>query len=402
MAASLKELLADRVKEDDLADLYDVIGSFLGYPLALQPGSPIAAILDKVVGWIDDDIINPIILPALRAQFGDKATGVWLTLLAFALWRRPRIEQQQGTMSVVLENRGAFFGSSPVIRAKNASTGKTYTAPAGAATLVAWIGSGPYPTVTVTMTADEAGSASNAQPGDLSTYPTALIAGPVDVYVVSNTVCIGADEEDDARLLDRGRAAVGEMASSGPSKAYRSVALDPTGAFTRRNLTPPWALTYVPGITRVRAVDTGGATVAVYLASASGPAISGDVTNVALALRLFVVPTGITASISAASAHVVALGTITLDVDAASNVTAAEAVAAATLALDNFFATLPIGGARKVAGGTGYVYADKVRGVLEAPAYVIGANMTFVDVALGVGDVATPTYVLAANIVDQT
>ena len=408
MAASLATLLVDRDKVADLVDVYDLFGSLLGFPVALQPGSPIAAVLTLLVGFLDDDIINPIVLPALRAQFGDSASGDWLTLLAAALWRRPRIEQQAGTMTVVLENRGSFTGSLPIVRVKSSVTGKTYTAPAGSGSLVAWTGDSAYPTVTVTVTADQAGSSSNAQPGDVAIYPVALTAGPVNVFAQSNTACLGTDDEGDPQLLARGRAAVAELSIAGPVKGLVGLALDPTGSFQRRLLTPPWTIPYVPAIARVRVVNTGNATAAVYLASSSGPAAGTsstpgtDVYNVAVAVRLFGGAAGITYTIAPASAHTIALGTITLAVDSASNVTAAEAVAAAQTALAAFFAVLPIGGSRKVAGGTGYVYADKVRGVLEAPSYVVEADMTYADTALAVGDVAVPTYTIAANIVDQT
>lgn len=410
MAVSIKQLLGGPLdKTKVLADLYDVLGAIFGQPLALQPGSPIPDVLDGVVEWFVDELWNPLALPALQAQVGDFATGFWLSLLAQTLWRRPRIEAQAGTLTVVLENRGSFTGSLPVIRAKHATTGKTYSAAAGAGTITAYGGSGPYPTVSVTLTADEAGTKSNAQPNTLAMYPTALVAGPVNIFVQSNTLCFGSDEEMDGPLLARGRAAVGELSAAGPSKAYLSVALDPTGAFTRRQLTPPWPLTYVPAVTRIRVVDQAPG-VAVYLASNSGPAAGNtgtpdtDVFNVAMALLLFVIPPGIPKSIQAATAHTIVLGTITLTVDAAANVTATEAEDAAKAAIDSFFAKLPIGGARKTTGGTGYVFYEKVLGVFDAPSYVVEADMpSFIaDAALAAGDVAVPTYTIHANVVDQT
>jgi hypothetical protein len=409
MAVSITTLLSPLDKQEVLGDLYDLLGVLFGQPLALNPGEPIPAALDTFVGWTVDQLWNPIVLPALQAQFGDFATGDYLTLLAQTLWRRPRIEQLQGTMSVVLENRGSFSGSLPICRVKNA-VGKTYTVAAGSGTLPAYV-SGPFPTVTVTFIADEAGTGSNAQPGDISVYPTPLVAGPIGVYVQSNAACLGSDEEADPQLLARGRSAVGELASAAPPKsAYESIGKDPTGAFTRRLLTPPWPTTYQPAIARVRPVVNGYANITVYLASSSGPAAGDtatpgtDVYNANVAIQLFAVPAGTTAIVVAATANNVALGTITLAVAASSNVTAAEAISACQTRLVTFFEFLPIGGNRKSAGGPGFLYLNKLQGVIESPDYVVEADMPgfTADLMLGAGQVVVATYTIAANIVDQS
>jgi hypothetical protein len=203
--------------------------------------------------------------------------------------------------------------------------------------------------------------------------------------------------------------------------------MDPLGAFSRRGLTPPssWGTT-APAISRVRIVDTGSAAVTVYLASSSGPASGNsstdgtDVFKANVALQLFVAPPGVTLTTAPANIANVALGTITLYIDAAVNVTAADAVAGASLSLANYFSVLAIGGSRKVGGGTGYLFADQVRdaaGKWQQSALqpdgstrvyyakipgLLTVDLTLSDTALGAGDVVVATWTVQANIVSQT
>jgi hypothetical protein len=477
MAASVKSLTAELDKAEVLKDLYVLLGLFGLTTTALQAGEPIPVVLDIVVGWIVDRVWNPLVVPALRAIFLDYATGSWLRLVAWLIYNRPPIEAQAGTGPIDIENRSTTSGTVTItvgsVRVKNKTTGKTYTNTT-AATVAQWSGSGGYPLATPQMTfeADEAGTGSNAQPGDISAYPTAPVTSPsVGLYAVTNAgPIIGSDAEGDASVKERARKAPSAASSSGPRAAYEDAARDPVGAFTRRNLTAPksWGTT-APAISRVRVVDSsnaapwvfstayvsspasivalggrlykcitsgtsassGGPTgtgsnitdgtvhwkylgnVAVFLASNSGPAGGDsstdgtDVFKANVAIQLFVVPPGATCAVMPAVTHTVALGTITLYIKADSNVTAEEAIANAEAALvdpdTGFFSTLAISGARKAAGAgvIGYVYADKVKGVLDSPTYLAGVDMTFSDTALGAGDVAVPTYTLQANVVPQ-
>lgn len=408
MAVSVKDLLTPLKKEDVLADIYAILGDLNLTTTALQPGEPIPTVISAVVQWAVDDVWNVWILPALQAQFGDYATGDWLSLFMANTFNRPRIEEQQGTMTVVLENRGSFSGSTSVVRAKSSVTGQTYSATT-TGTLTAWTGSGPYPTVSLTFEADTAGPSGNLQAGQLDVYPTPLVSGPINVFVRSNTVCLGTAEETDAAGLARARAAAGGLAAAPARTTFLDIALDPTGALTRRSLPVPWAVPYVPAVARVRIVQTGSAAITVALASTSGPAAGDtstpgtDVYNVSFALQLLCGGVGVAITTVAATANTINLGTVTLTVSASSNVTAAEAQTNASAALAAFFSALPIGGARTTAGGTGYVYAAKLRAVLAAPDYVEDVVLTFSDTALGATEVAVlGTNTIVANIVDQS
>lgn len=418
MAISLTQLTQPLVKSAVLADVYTLLGRAFGAPLELDPGSPVAGILDAVVGWAVDTIWNPIVVPALQAPFLDYATGNWLSLIADLVYNRPRILAQAGTQTVVFENRSTLASVSAAagaIRIKattGTSAGKTFTSTT-ALTIGVWTGSGAYPTGAAIVEADIAGTVSNAASTDIGLYPTPLVAGPVGCYVQSVAGAItGTDDETDADLAVRCRLAVSEASDMGPRAEYTSVALDSVGAFTRRGLTPPtsWG-TGQPAIARVALIEPGNGIVNVYLASSSGPAggsmadINSDVGKAFVALTAFVVPPGITMSAFPAVAHSVLVGAVVITVSASSNVTSAEAIATATAGLLNFFATLPIGGTRLDTGGTGYVFEAAVKYACWGPG-VVDVLVTGLDddslFVLQPNEVATlGAYAISANVVAQ-
>lgn len=405
MAVSVEQLTSPLVKSAVLDDVYTLLGSVFGRKLELDPGSPVAGILDSVVGWAVDDIWNPIVVPALRAPFLDFATSQWLSLVADLIYNRPRIDAQPGSQTVTFENRnsgGGVSAAAGTVRIKAVTgdaRGRTYTTQT-LLTIAAWDGISAYPTGTATVEADIAGTASNALAGDIGTFATGtpLVAGPVLCYVKSAAGSInGTDEEDDPNLILRCRDAVSEVSDMGPRAEYVSIALDPVGAFTRRARTPPasWG-TGNPAIARVAVVEPGNAVVNVYLASASGTtpgdmATDGtDVNKAFVALTSFVVPPGITMSAFGAPTFTVAPGAIVITLSAASNVTTVDAEAHADAGLKAFFRTVQIGGARKVQGGQGYLFEAAVENACWGPGVV--------DVSVAGLDDDTPLAVPATNV----
>jgi hypothetical protein len=198
----------------------------------------------------------------------------------------------------------------------------------------------------------------------------------------------------------------------GPRAEYTSIALDPVGAFTRRNLPVPTTFNSgQPAITRVAVLEPGGSVVNVYLASSSGPAAGNmatagsDVYEAYVAILAFVVPPGTTCNVYAATSHTVNPGAIAITLSAASNVAVPAAVATATAGLLNFFATLPIGGARTMTGGTGYVFEAAAKAAMWGPG-VVDIVVPGLDddtpLALGATDVAVlGTYSITATVVSQ-
>lgn len=416
MALSVLTLLADWDKIETSKDIYNLLDVIFGEVLALQPGEPIPAVLDTVVGWAVDRVINPHILPALRSQFLDYASGDFLTVRAYADENRPRIEQLAGTQTVVLQNTGSFFGTVAVgaIRIKStgfstpASAGKTYTNTT-TGTLVAYI-SGPYPTVSLVFEADEAGSVPNCLGSEIA---PALVKGPINVTVQSVAGPFqGVDEEEDPNLKLRIKAKPTELSPAPPRLAYTAIALDPAGSMLRHGLAPPptWGPA-APAITRARVVCPGNAEIDVYLASASGPAAGDsstpdtDVYKVWFAITQILVPFGIaTLVVAAATGHAITVGTVTISVDRDANVTAAEAAATATAAINLYFSTLPIGGNVTTAGGQGFVFANEVKTALGKGLGVVQVSTTFNDdVMLAKNEVATLVApAITANLVTQT
>lgn len=417
MALSIKTLLAPLDKTSVLKEVYTLLGLEGIAVDAFQDGEPVPAILDVVVGWIVDRLWNPVILPALQAPFLDYASGLWLSLIAALVYARPRIEALAGTASLILENRGSGFSGTVAVgqvRLKHATTGKTYTNTTSG-TLLAWPGgAAAFPTVTLTFEADEVGTASNALTGSLALQPVSAPDSAIVVYdradaVTNGPTILGSDQEDDAHLVLRIRSLVGDLSSAGPRAAYLSAALDPIGAFTRRQKVPPaaWGVA-APGITKIQITESLGF-VGVYLANEDAPAagtssdVNSDVGKANLAIQMFIRPPGITVNVFPATQVTATLGTITLEVDAAANITAAQAIATCNDALAAFFTAIPVGGAKKVAGGSGFVFLNKVEGIITGGPGVVTALMpSFVaDLALSIGDVAGYSATVQANVVDQ-
>lgn len=269
MAVSINDLLAPLVKKDVLADLYTLLGQLIGYPLALQDGEPVPAILDATVGLFVDSFWNPTVLPALRAVYLDYSSGDWLSLIAWLVYNRPRIQAQAATGSLVVENHAAIFAgviAVGAIRVKNTTTGKTYTNTTSGAVAAYVAGTFPVPPaalnawqVVLNFEADEAGSGSNSDPS-LSPISTTPVSAPSGIYVQTNAApFLGSDGESDPNLVSRARLAVQSRSSGGPRGAYVDAAKDPVTAFTSRNLPAPasWGAA-APAILRVKVQEPAG------------------------------------------------------------------------------------------------------------------------------------------------
>lgn len=408
MAISITELVKPLVKSEVLADVYTLLGLGGLTTTANEPTEPVPVLIGTVVEWFVDDVWNALVVPALRAPFLDFASGTWLSLIAALVYNRPRFLDTPATGTITVENRGSFTGTIAVgqLRIKSTVTNKTYTNKTSG-TLSAWIGSGAYPEVDLIFEADQSGTGSNAQPGDID---TGLVLGPVGIYAQTNVApMLGQDEESDANLKARCKAAISEGVAGGPRASYESAALDPVGVFVRRKVPYPstWG-TAAPNISRIRILSIGGGVVSVRLASTSGAAVGDNVTEDSdvfkanAAIQLFCVPPGITCTVSSAAEKAIALGSITLYVARESGVSVEEAKAAAEAALVSFFSTLPIGGAKKVANGIGYVLGEKVEAVLNAPDYVVGNTYSPTDTALLLYEVAVPSYTISVQLVTQS
>lgn len=407
MALPIDQQVSDLDPAQATKDFLTLLGLVWDGAVAWEPGDFGYDFTDTLITWICNRW-NQWITPTIRAEYLDFASGQALTFAAWARYNRPRQEASVVVGDIVLESRGIFVGTiaAGTVRVQ-AGNGKSYTN-TNAAAMALWIGSGPYPTATLTMRADEAGAASNALANSLPTYPTPLRAGPGGVYVQSNAALLGSDEEADRLVKRRCALAIQERALSGRG-LLEAIALDPIGALRRANLPidPSWPPTV--NVTRVRLDERGGGVTYAYLMS-DGGAASGDtstagtdvfITNAAM--QRLGVPAGGTLVVAAATEHPINYGTISVKIAAESLVTKAAAEATATAALIAFFRVLPGGGERLTAGGQGYALIDHVRAAAMTGRGAIEATFSGVglDVALNVDEVAVPTYTVVASLVTQ-
>jgi hypothetical protein len=213
------------------------------------------------------------------------------------------------------------------------------------------------PSVSLTgklFSADEAGSASTAAPGAITTVVSALVG----VSVTNTSSMIGSDQETTMALVTRGRAKLSSLSPNGPKDAYDFVARTPY--FPDGT---PCAPTSTP-ITRTRTVvnETTGE-ITVYCATAAGAPSGGDVAIVQTAIDSFAEPWGVTATAVAGNPHVIDI-TYQSWVQG-SNLTTGQIETAQANALASWFALVPFGG-YVIPPDTGDVYVEALEQVIAA------------------------------------
>lgn len=284
------------------------------------------------------------------------AEGDWLTLLAQELYLIDRIPATSGTCSVLLTNSSgvAYVLAAGDVRVVNGATGATYTSTGGGS-----LGAGG--SLTLTVQADEPGTASNAAVGAINALVTPLLG----VTVSNTTACVGTDEETDAALVERCRDSLGRASPNGPAEAYSYFAKTATRS----------ADDTLIGVTRVN-VEQGELTVTVYVADSDGPIETADLADVNTAIQENCVPTGYTATVVNATAVTVPV-TSTVYLSPGSSLSIADLTAAVEERLTAYFSAAPIGG-YVVSGGfifqsaiIGEIFQaapDIIKVVLSAPA----------------------------------
>lgn len=401
MAVAISDLLKDLTREEVLEDLLTVAAALGLSTSAWQPGEPVWVLLTTIADQLAK-LWNTVIVRAIRAGFLDYAEGSWLTLLAWTMYGVYRKEATFATGLITIENRsGGFY---PLvggeIRVVNA-TGQTFKNVTGG-TLSPWVGSGPYPTLTMTFQADEAGSASSTPIGGILAYPNAPPTAFAGIYALPNTAALGGGAvEDDDDLKARCRLSTGPLSPAGAKSAYAAVALStlrPDGSYI--------------DCTRVKVLDSGYGAADVYLASPIGATpgnnilLNSDAYLANIAIQDKVVPAGFSVTVVGATETPVGVA-VTLYVDRGSNVPASEAIAAAGAALDLYFRKLPIGGYTTVAGASsGFVFRESLvavatksnAGIFRADVLINGG---IGDAALFSSDVAVPTITVSAIVVTQ-
>ncbi|XXY23360.1 baseplate J/gp47 family protein [Sorangium sp. So ce216] len=414
MPTPLDDLLSDLTPEDIFGDFLAIAKALGLSTTAWQPGEPIRGFTSVFARWVSP-LWNGQVLPALRAWYLEKSSGDWLTLVAWALYKvyRKRATFASGPAITVENQEGGFWEINPGdIRFE--VDGRTYTNIDGG-TLPAWTGTGAFPVLDLLFVADEVGTDSDLDLGDVPAYPVApLLAPGAGIYLRAGSgMLLGQDEEEDDDLKERCRLSTGPLSPAGPRAAYQYVALSTRRPAAGEAVTIERLLVSEAGdigvnVNRALVRNLGGGVIDVRLASPSGAASGNigtagtDVYLVNQAVQLLVVPMGLTANVASADEEPLAIS-LEIDVLRSSNVTAAAAVAAAVNAVNDFFRRFPIGGRKLASGTTRYVIMSEVRAIAKAASpgiYRVQSDPPG-DHVIAVTDVVAPTVTATATIVEQ-
>lgn len=321
-----------------------------------------------------------------KMGFLEYAEEDWLTLVARYVYGVERIAGTFASGTIVASNAdgGVYSGGAEDLIVSSSITGKEYRSTG------AWsIGAGESGVV-IPVRAVELGSGSSAEAGEIDTLVTVL-AG---VSVTNPTALVGDDVETDAALRVRCREKTGALSPNGPADAY---------AYFARSATLEDGSS--AGVTRIRVVPDGQGNVTVYVASASGPLTGtvGDLTTpigaIDDAIQRNVVPLCVTATVVSVSAVTVAV-TYEAWIRASTGLASTDVEQAVGVALEEFFATHPIGG-EVISPATGKLYVDALRAAI-AEALPTGAVVRL-TIAAPASDVSLdPDEVAALGLVTCT
>lgn len=319
------------------------------------------------------DTWEDIVVAYIASGFLDFATGIWLKILAYQVFGVVVPEATYATTDVVLTNTGG--GYYPNIEAgslvfKNTTTGKTYRNTTGGT-----LQSGAGNTLTVTVVAEEAGSDSSASAEEIDDMVTRLRG----VTCSNALAAVGVDEQDAAITRQQCRDRLGRLSPNGAKGAYVDVARDAD-------------LTGTSGITDARSYRSSDAgDVTTYLRGPSGAVSETDRALVETAILGNCTPLCVTPTVVSVSNVVVAI-TYELWVYKRCGLTADEIEEAVEDALEQLFASRPIGGDIIAPATTGKLY----RSVIESTIRAAVPDVFRVSVSLPVGDTSLANSEVAA------
>jgi Baseplate J-like protein len=368
---SLASLLVQQTKDEIYAYALGVANAISLPVTSWQAGDPTRAQFQVEAETLAT--LEEVAAGYISSGFLDYAHGDWLKFGAKQTFNVDVPGATYATTDVVLTNGGGGLYNGIAagdLTFKSSVSGKTYRNTTGGN-----LASGPGTTLTVTVVADEAGSASSAGAGEITTLVTSLLG----VTCTNALSAIGIDEQDESVTIAQCRAKLGSLSPNGPSDAYAFVAREPTYSLTS-------------GVTRVRVYgDSTTGAVTVYLAGPSGGVSSTDRALVQTAILKYATPLCITPTVLAAT-NVVVPVTYTLYIYKSCNKTAAQVAADILAALQTLVATRPIGGDIIPPATTGKLYASMIastiRGVFPQ-AFNVTVTLPAGDTSITNGQVAT-------------
>lgn len=278
---------------------------------------------------------SSIVSGGIRAQFLEYADQDWLTLLAHYMYLVERIPATfaAGFVTLVNQGGGVFdYGANEVV-VKNSTTGARYR-------VTEAFHLGTLESVVVAVSAVEAGSRANSEPGAVDALETQMQR----VVVGNATSIIGSDAEGDEDLRVRCWASMGTLSPNGPRDAYSYAVRSATiggGAPTSIN-----RMTVRPA--------AGDGTVHIICATSSGTPTPDELAAARESIELLARTDTDTVVLDGA-VPVVITKQITVWRRGGDDDTVRSAALAALGALA---ASYPIGGISKYSGAQGYLYTD--------------------------------------------
>lgn len=262
---------------------------------------------------------------AIRGGLLDYATGVWVDLIATNLFGLDgRIEETFATTAVAFTNASAepYAFAAGEVRVGNGAVEFTNMAPFTLA---------PMSSVSADVIATIVGTDGNADANTITTMITTFDG----VACTNPAAARGNDRETDDALKVRCRLARSALSNSGPEDAIKLVCL----SAKRVDGT-------AIGVTRVQVVndDPNLGDVSVYLADADGPIADDDVDRIDYLLRTLVIPSGINYLGTFPADTVTVAITYSARARTRDGFTEAEIEAFVEEAINELFATYPIGG----------------------------------------------------------
>lgn len=352
---SLADLTTPSTRAEVQASIYRVLG-VLGVNTTSWGSGAVVRTMTVAVSAVLSAFSQ---LQAQIAQSGFMAlaTGDWLTLVAKYVFGVDRQDATfaAGQLTLVNTGGGIFnIDAGDLIVATpttpDPKSGKTYRNDA-AFTL------GAGATITVPITAVEAGGDSTTGAGNITKLVTTLL----NVTCSNPTALVGLDVESDAALRLRCSEKLGALSPMGPWDAYAYAARN-----AHRSTGEPC------GITRTRTLKDGFGNVTLIVANASGPVLgtvgdlATDVGAVDEAVQQLAAPLAVTAHTQSAGAVNQGV-TYELWTYNTSGQNDAQIKADVQTALAAFTAAQPIGGNTLLPSDTtGYVWNDAIKAAISA------------------------------------
>lgn len=334
--------LASLILTETRAAIYNYalgIATSLGLPVtSWQVGDPTRAAFHVLSAKLE--ALEANVSGYIKSGFLDHAAGVWLKVLAEQVYGVAVPPATYAETTVVLTNASTnlYIIDAGDLTFASSVTGKTYRNTTGGTLAV-----GPATTLSVTVVADEAGSASSAGAAEITRLVTALDG----VTCTNATAAVGIDEQDESVTRQQCKDMQDATSPDGARGAYAYFARNPDYGGTS-------------AITRVRTYgDSTTGVVTIYFAGPSGGSSAADVALAQLAIVTWCLPLCITL-VAAAATNVTIAVTYELWLYKSCNKTVAEVRTAVSTALGVLFSARPIGGDVVAPATTGKIYQSDI------------------------------------------